>query len=65
MVEPARHLADEAARAGRPVWHYRFSYVAESEHGELMGAPHGSKIPFTFNSAGWEKLDSGKVKELL
>ena len=30
MTEPARHLADEVARAGQPVWLYRFSYVAEA-----------------------------------
>ena len=28
MTEPARHLADMIARAGQPVWLYRFSYVA-------------------------------------
>jgi para-nitrobenzyl esterase len=28
LVEPSRHLANEMARAGQPVWWYRFSYVA-------------------------------------
>ena len=49
MVEPARHLADEIARAGEPAWLYRFSYVPESQRGSLKGAPHASEIPYTFN----------------
>ena len=49
MVEPARHLADEMARAGQPVRHYRFSYVAESARDEQLGALHGFEIPYTFN----------------
>jgi len=49
LVEPARHLADEAARAGQPVWHYRFSYVAQSQRAVLAGTPHGFEIPYTFD----------------
>jgi para-nitrobenzyl esterase len=49
MVEPARHLANEAGRTGQPVWLYRFAYVAESQRGKLMGAMHGFEIPYTFN----------------
>jgi para-nitrobenzyl esterase len=49
MVEPARHLADEMARAGQPTWLYRFSYVAESQRGTVKGALHGLEIPYTFN----------------
>ena len=49
MTEPARHLADVIARAGEPVWLYRFSYVAESQRATLKGTMHGFKIPYTFD----------------
>jgi para-nitrobenzyl esterase len=48
-VEPARHLADAVARAGHPVYLYRFSYVAESTRGKMKGALHSSEIPYVFN----------------
>uniref|UniRef100_Q07SQ8 Carboxylesterase, type B n=1 Tax=Rhodopseudomonas palustris (strain BisA53) TaxID=316055 RepID=Q07SQ8_RHOP5 len=49
MTEPARHLADLVARAGQPVWLYRFSYVAESLRGSMKGAQHAMEIPYSFN----------------
>jgi para-nitrobenzyl esterase len=49
MLEPARHLADEMARAGQPTWLYRFSYVAESERRTAKGTLHGFEIPYTFD----------------
>jgi para-nitrobenzyl esterase len=49
LVEPARHLADELASAGQPVWLYRFGYVAESMRGKSKGTLHGMEIPYTFN----------------
>jgi para-nitrobenzyl esterase len=49
MVEPARHLADEAARAGQPTWLYRFSYVADAARGNTQGAAHGMEIPYVFD----------------
>ena len=52
MVEPVRHFADEMARAGNPVWVYRFAYVSESQRGKLMGTLHGFEIPFTLNVPG-------------
>jgi para-nitrobenzyl esterase len=48
-IEPARYLADEVARAGRPAYLYRFSYVAESTRDKIKGALHGSEIPYVFN----------------
>jgi len=48
-TEPARHLADAVARAGHPVYFYRFSYVAESTRGQMKGALHSSEIPYVFN----------------
>ena len=52
LVEPARHFADEMARAGQPVWLYRFAYVAESQRGRIPGCLHGLEIPFTFDLPG-------------
>jgi len=49
LVEPARHLADEVARAGQPVWLYRFAYVAQAQRGKNMGTLHGFEIPFTID----------------
>ncbi len=49
MTEPVRFLADQVARAGRPVWLYRFSYVPESQRGTMKGAMHAMEIPYTFN----------------
>jgi para-nitrobenzyl esterase len=49
LVEPARHLANEMARAGQPVWLYRFAYVSESQRGRILGCLHGLEIPFTFD----------------
>lgn len=49
FVEPARHFADEMARAGAPVWLYRFAYVYESQRGQVLGTLHGLEIPFVFN----------------
>jgi para-nitrobenzyl esterase len=44
MTEPARHLADQVARAGQPVWLYRFSYVAESQRAKQKGTPTSPSI---------------------
>jgi para-nitrobenzyl esterase len=49
MVEPARHFANEMARAGQTVWLYRFAYVAEALRGQNLGAPHAYEIPFVLN----------------
>jgi para-nitrobenzyl esterase len=52
LVEPSRHLANEAARAEQPVWLYRFAYVSEAQRGENMGTLHGFEIPFAMNVPG-------------
>lgn len=57
LVEPARHLADEIARADQPVWIYRFAYVSQAQRGKNMGTLHGFEIPFTMN------IPSGLVGE--
>jgi para-nitrobenzyl esterase len=52
FVEPARHLADQMARAGQPVWLYRFAYVPEALRGSQMGTLHGMEIPSIMNVPG-------------
>jgi len=49
LVEPVRHFADAMARAGQPVWLYRFAYVSEALRGKIMGTPHSFEIPFVLN----------------
>ena len=49
LVEPSRHLANEMARLGLPIWWYRFSYVAELLRDKWQGTPHGFEIPYAFN----------------
>lgn len=50
MVEPARFVAKAWAKAGRPVYAYRFSYVADSMRKEWPGAPHATEIPYVFDT---------------
>lgn len=50
MVEPARFVAKAWAKAGRPVYAYRFSYVADSMRKEWPGAPHATGIPYVFDT---------------
>jgi para-nitrobenzyl esterase len=50
MIEPARFIARAIAAAGRPSYHFRFSYVAESMRKEWPGAPHASEIPFVLDT---------------
>lgn len=49
LIEPARHLANEMARAGQPVWLYRYAYVFRGLRGRDMGTRHGFEIPLVFN----------------
>ena len=50
MVEPARFVARSVAAAGLFVYHYRFSYVAESMRREWAGAPHASEMAYVFDT---------------
>jgi para-nitrobenzyl esterase len=49
LIEPSRHVADEAARAAQPTWWYRFSYVADSARADQWGTLHGYEIPYVIN----------------
>lgn len=46
MIEPARYIAQEQTKAGAPVWHYRYGYVAETMRSEWPAVPHATEIPF-------------------
>jgi len=61
VVEPARHLADETARAGQPTWHYRFSYVAERERARTKGARHGAEIRYVFDLPDVQASDADRA----
>lgn len=50
MVEPARAVARALAARGQPVYHFRFSYVAESLRAQWRGAQHATEIPYVFNT---------------
>ena len=50
MVEPARYIARVLTARGQPVYHFRFSYVAESMRNTWPGAPHATEIPYVFNT---------------
>ncbi len=58
---PSRWVAAQAATQG-PTFLYRFSYVAEHDRGHLPGAPHGSEVPFVFDS--WDRLDGVALRQL-
>jgi para-nitrobenzyl esterase len=55
FTAPVRWFARQAA-PGAPAWLYRFSYVRPSQRTKVPGAPHGSEIPYVFDS--WDKLSS-------
>jgi para-nitrobenzyl esterase len=50
MVEPARFVAKAWSKSGRPVYAYRFSYVADSMRQQWPGAPHATEIPYVFDT---------------
>lgn len=50
MVEPARFVAQAWAADKRPVYAFRFSYVADSMRKEWPGAPHATEIPYVFDT---------------
>src|SRR6202044_2628565 len=54
FTAPARWFSRRAAAAGAPVWLYSFSYVRTSQRSKTPGAPHGSELPYVFDS--WDKI---------
>ncbi len=57
---PSRWIAARIATRA-PAYLYRFSYVPQSQRGLLPGAPHGSELPFVFDS--WDRFN-GAVASL-
>jgi para-nitrobenzyl esterase len=53
FTAPVRWYARRAAAAA-PTWLYYFSYVRSSQRGKVPGAPHGSEIPYVFDS--WDRI---------
>jgi para-nitrobenzyl esterase len=66
MHEPARFVGRQIAAAGKPVWLYRFGYVAESLRPEKMGAEHATEQPYLFNTldACYGKAVTAKDREM-
>ena len=53
QAEPARFTARSFVAAGAPAWVYRFSYVSPGmRQWAPNGAPHGSEVPYAFNTLG-------------
>jgi para-nitrobenzyl esterase len=50
LTEPARFVAQEVAKSGKPAWLYRFSYIPVSRSREWQGVPHGADTAFFFDT---------------
>lgn len=61
MVAGARSAAARIADTGVPVWHYRFSYVAQSLN--QTGAQHASDIPFFFDTQAVKYGDATTARD--
>ncbi|UZK70467.1 carboxylesterase family protein [Sphingomonas sp. S1-29] len=62
MIAGARSAAAKIAAQGVPVWHYRFSYVADSVG--QPGAQHASEIPFFFDTTAIKYGDKTTPKDI-
>jgi para-nitrobenzyl esterase len=50
LLEPARFVAQEVAKSGKPAWLYRFSYIPVCRRNEWQGVPHGADTAFFFDT---------------
>ena len=50
LAEPARFVAQEVAKSGKPAWLYRFSYIPVSRRSQWQGVPHGADTAFFFDT---------------
>ena len=50
LAEPARFVAQEVVKSGKPAWLYRFSYTPDSRRSEWRGVPHGADTAFFFDT---------------
>lgn len=56
FAAPSRWVAQEASAQAK-VYLYRFAYVRQRQVGRMPGAPHGSEIPYVFDS--WRQSPTG------
>jgi para-nitrobenzyl esterase len=50
LAEPARFVAQEVAKSGKPAWLYRFSYIPDFRRSQWQGVPHGADVAFFFDT---------------
>jgi para-nitrobenzyl esterase len=50
LAEPARFVAGEVAKSGKPAWLYRFSYIPVSRRSQWKVVPHGADTAFFFDT---------------
>jgi para-nitrobenzyl esterase len=68
FVEPARYLAQQAAKAGQPTYRYRFSYVTEKYRDSYAGAPHATDVAYVFGTLDGKRFnltDADRAASLL
>ena len=58
FAAPVRWIARQIAETGQPVYVYRFSYIRQRQVGRMVGAPHGSEIPYVFDT-WWQSPTGG------
>lgn len=58
---PARFLAGEMARVGKPAWLYDFGYVDEARRGSVPGAAHSDDVAYVFGDLGLRNRWPGKT----
>ncbi len=56
FIGGARHLVRGMEQLSSAAWLYHFSFVSPARRGEVMGATHGSEIPYV-----WRNLDQVKT----
>jgi para-nitrobenzyl esterase len=61
MIAGARDASSLLADKGLPVWHYRFSYVADSIG--QPGAQHAAEIPYFFDTVAIKYGDAATAKD--
>jgi para-nitrobenzyl esterase len=64
MHEPARFVAKQMSKVGKPVWLYRFGYVAEFMGSRQPNATHASELPFLFNTLNARYGDSVTERDM-
>lgn len=60
FVAPARWVAMRT-QSGAPTWLYHFDYVAAGRRNKMVGAPHGSEIPYLFGTLDYFASLAGPV----